>query len=71
MEWIKNNYQFVLIFVLLAGLIFMPMLTLTKDKCVLVALEDKATVKLPSGIEMTGPASYRSYAKDCGLPKEL
>lgn len=70
MMWFKTNYQFLLVFIVLVGLVFMPMLTLTKDKCVLVALEDKATVKLPSGIEMTGPASYRSYAKDCGLPTE-
>lgn len=73
MQWLKDNWQFLVValgLVVLAGMVFSPMMTLTKDKCILIQLEDKATVELSSGIKMQGPASYRSYVKDCGVPKE-
>lgn len=68
MSWIKANISSLILFVLAIGMAGYALFTVTdslKEKCVFVSLEDKASIEFPS-LKMTGPASYRSFAKDCG-----
>lgn len=71
MTWIKENFGYILIALLalaVIGFAFTPLFTLTKDKCVFVDVGEGAYVKVPS-MEAHGPASYKSYAQDCGVPE--
>lgn len=72
MDWFKSNWFALVVLmsvVAVAAYALMPMLTSLKEKCVFIVLEDKAVAKI-SGVEMTGPASYRSYVQGCGYPQE-
>ena len=73
MQWIRDNLSSLVLFLLAIGMAGYAVYALSdslKNKCIFVSLEDGASVKI-SSLEMTGPSSYRSFAKDCGYVESV